>query len=58
MHSIYVMKDCPVTNVRLTKTTHAALKSLVRELSAELDAEVSLSEAIQYLLDLKTAPVK
>ena len=52
------MNDYPVTNVRLTKTTHAALKSLVRELSAELDIEVSLSEAIQYLLDLKTTPVK
>ena len=49
------MKDCPVTNVRLTKTTHAALKCLVRELSAKRDTEVSLSGAIQYLLDQNTA---
>ena len=51
-------KTPSITPVRLTKSVHEELKRLVREVSAELDKDVTMSDAIQYLLDLKMAAMK
>ena len=51
-------KNSSVIPVRLTKSVHEELKRLVRKVSAELDKDVTMSDAIQYLLDLKTAAMK
>jgi len=52
------MKDLSATTVRITKAVHEQLKQLVRAVSAELNEDVTLSAAIQYLLDLKVAQAK
>ena len=41
-----------ITTLRLTLSVHSQLKTLVRELALQREQEVTLSDAVQHLLDL------